>query len=143
MTGPATALAAPHRLPRRQCQRYQCQRIRKVKTVADARDDEELLAALRQAHRARQAVPPEFVEAAKSAFAWHNIDAELAQLTYDSYRETADATRTRYEAASIRNLTFTSASLSIELEVAEDMLLGQVIPPPAPPTNFHPRPGLQ
>ncbi len=54
--------------------------------MADAWDDEELLAALRQAHRARQAVPPEFVEAAKSAFAWHNIDAELAQLTYDSYR---------------------------------------------------------
>ena len=31
-----------------------------------------------------EAVPPEFVEAGKNAFAWHNIDAELAQLTYDS-----------------------------------------------------------
>jgi hypothetical protein len=114
-----------------------------VKTVADAWDDEELLAALRQAHRARQAVPPGFVEAAKSAFAWHNIDAELAQLTYDSYRETADATRARAEAASIRNLTFTSASLSIELEVAEDLLLGQVIPPQAATIKLQPRTGVE
>ena len=52
--------------------------------VAEGWDDEALLAALRQALRARQAVPAEFVEAAKNAFAWHNIDAELAQLTYDS-----------------------------------------------------------
>ena len=47
-------------------------------------DDEELLAALRQALRARQAVSPGFVEAGKGAFAWRTIDAELAQLTYDS-----------------------------------------------------------
>jgi len=114
-----------------------------VKTVADAWDDEELLAALRQAHRARQAVPPEFVEAAKSAFAWHNIDGELAQLTYDSYRETVDVTRTRAEAASIRNLTFTSASLSIELEVAEDLVLGQVVPPQAATIKVQPRTGAE
>ena len=49
--------------------------------VTDGWDDEELLAALRQALTARRAVPPEFVEAGKNAFAWHNIDAELAQLT--------------------------------------------------------------
>jgi len=37
----------------------------------------------------------------------------------------------RSEAASIRALTFTSAHLSIELEVGKDSLLGQVIPPQA------------
>ena len=47
-------------------------------------DDEQLLAALREAVRDRQAVPPWFVEMATNAYAWHNIDAELAQLTYDS-----------------------------------------------------------
>jgi hypothetical protein len=58
-----------------------------VSTKPEVWDDEELLAALREALAERQAVPPEFVEAAKNAFAWHNIDAELAELTYDSSRD--------------------------------------------------------
>jgi hypothetical protein len=91
-------------------------------------DDEELLAALREALRARQAVPPEFVAVGKNAFAWHNIDAELAQLTYDSSRDSDYEPSMRAEAASIRALTFTSAHLSIELEVTEDSLVGQIIP---------------
>jgi hypothetical protein len=91
-------------------------------------DDEELLAALRQALAERQVVPPEFVEAAKNAFAWHNIDAELAELTYDSSRDAEPASRTRAETASIRALTFTSAHLTIELEVTHDSLLGQIVP---------------
>jgi hypothetical protein len=91
-------------------------------------DDEELLAALREALRARQAVPPEFVEAGQNAFAWHNIDAELAQLTYDSSRDSDYEPSMRAEAASIRALTFTSAHLSIELEVTDDSLVGQIIP---------------
>ena len=40
--------------------------------------DEQLLAALGEALRARQAVPEWFVETGKNAYAWHNIDAELA-----------------------------------------------------------------
>jgi hypothetical protein len=95
--------------------------------VASGPDDELLLAALRRAIRARQAVPPEFVAAAKNAFAWHDIDAELAQLTYDSSLGPA-VTATRAEAASIRALTFTSPRLTIELEVTEDSLLGQIVP---------------
>jgi hypothetical protein len=103
-----------------------------VSAVTSGLDDELLFAALRQAIRARQAVPPEFVAAAKNAFAWHDIDAELAQLTYDSSHGPAlTATRaeaTQAEAASIRALTFTSPRLTIELEVNEDSLLGQVVP---------------
>ena len=99
-----------------------------MSTVADSWNDEALLAALQQALDARRAVPPEFVEAGKSAFAWHNIDAELAQLTYDSVRDTEPAAATRAEAASIRALTFTSAHLTIELEVTEDSVLGQIVP---------------
>ena len=41
--------------------------------MTDAWTDEELLAELRQALRARQAVPPGFVEAAKGALAWRTI----------------------------------------------------------------------
>ncbi len=96
-------------------------------------DDEQLLAALRESMRARQAVPDEFVEMGKSAYTWHNIDAELAQLTYDSGREQDRdvAASVRSETALIRALTFTSAHLSLELEVTETSLLGQIIPPRA------------
>ena len=99
-----------------------------MSAMPEVYDDEELLAALRQALAERQAVPPEFVEAAKNAFAWHNIDAELAELTYDSSRDAEPAPSTRAETASIRALTFTSAHLTIELEVTHDSLLGQIVP---------------
>jgi hypothetical protein len=91
-------------------------------------DDEELLAALREAVRARQAVPEGFIETAKNIFAWHNIDAELAQLSYDSSVDVGRSALVRSETASIRTLTFSSARLSIELEVADECLLGQIIP---------------
>jgi hypothetical protein len=97
--------------------------------VLDGWDDEQLLAELRKAMRERQAVPREFVSAAKSAFAWRDIDAELAQLTYDSGHDSDPIASTRSEAASIRALTFTSVHLSIELEVTQDCLLGQIVPP--------------
>jgi len=98
--------------------------------MPDVYDDDELLTALREALAERQAVPPEFVEAAKNAFAWHNIDidAELAELTYDSSRDAEPAPSTRAETASIRALTFTSAHLTLELEVTHDSLLGQIVP---------------
>jgi hypothetical protein len=92
-------------------------------------DDEELLAALRDALRARSDVPPELVEAAKSAYVWRTIDAELAEITYDSSREPQAAEGTRSESASIRALTFSSAHLTVEVEVTENSLIGQVIPP--------------
>jgi hypothetical protein len=112
-----------------------------VSVVAKRWDDEQLLAALRQAVLARQAVPPEFVGAGKSAFAWHNIDAELAQLTYDSSRDSQYELSLRAEAASIRALTFTSAHLTIELEVTQDSLVGQIIPAQSATIKVQPRDG--
>ena len=93
-------------------------------------NDEELLAALGEAFRARAEVPEWFVEMGKNALAWHNIDAELAQLTYDSGRDGAALASVRSETASVRSLTFSSAKFTIELEVAAG-LLGQVMPPGA------------
>jgi hypothetical protein len=112
--------------------------------MPDRPDDEELLAALGDAMRARQAVPEWFVETGKNAYAWHNIDAELAQLTYDSDSETdrGAAAAVRSESASIRALTFTSARLSIELEVASDSLLGQIVPPRAGTLEVHTTAGV-
>jgi hypothetical protein len=107
-------------------------------------DDEQLLAALSEAMRTRRGVPEWFVETGKNAYAWHNIDAELAQLTYDSDSD-ADrgrAAAVRSEAASIRALTFTSARLSIELEVTSDSLVGQIIPPRAGTLEVHTTAGV-
>jgi hypothetical protein len=97
--------------------------------VRDDWDDDQLLATLGEAMRARETVPARFIEAAKNAYAWHNIDAELAELTYDSSRDESWSAAVRSETASIRTLTFTSAHFSLELEVTEDSLLGQIIPP--------------
>lgn len=105
-------------------------------------DDEELLAALGEAFRARDEVPEWFTRTGRNVFAWHNIDAELAQLTYDSRDDRELATTVRSETASIRALTFTSARTSIELEVAETALLGQIVPPRAGTLEVHTTAGV-
>jgi hypothetical protein len=114
-----------------------------VSTVNAGWDDEELIAALRQAVRAREAVPAGFVAAARDAFAWHNIDAELAQLTYDSTTDAELAQAVRTETASIRALTFTSAHLTIELEVTLDGLIGQIVPAEPAVVKIQPEVGAE
>jgi hypothetical protein len=126
--------------------------------LADGWDDDDLLAALRQAVRERQAVPPEFVEAGRNAFAWRNFDAELARLTYDSAENAARdvghdvykgaAVRAgpvsgRAERASVRALTYTSVHLTIELEVTQDSVLGQVVPAQPATIRVQPRTGSE
>ena len=97
--------------------------------MSDLWDDDQLLMALGAALKAREAVPARFTETAKNAYAWHNIDAELAELTYDSSRDESWSAAVRSETASVRALTFTSAHFSLDLEIAEDSLLGQIMPP--------------
>jgi hypothetical protein len=106
------------------------------------RDDDKLLAALREAMREREAVPAWFVETGKNAYAWHNIDAELAQLTYDSHNDQRLAAVTRSEPALIRALAFTSPHLLLELEVSEDGLRGQIIPPGPGTLEIHTKAGI-
>jgi hypothetical protein len=48
----------------------------------------------------------------------------------------------RSETATIRALTFTSAHLSIELEVADGSLFGQVVPPQAGTLETHTKAGM-
>jgi hypothetical protein len=91
-----------------------------------SRDEDRLLDALKAALKARADVPPEFIQAGKDAYAWRTIDAELAQLTYDSTRDVSAGMRS--VPAAIQAMTFTSAHLTIELEVGDDCLHGQVIP---------------
>ena len=94
-----------------------------------ADDDDLLLAALGDAVRAARDVPASFVEAGRAAYTWHGIDAELAALTFDSAAEPAAVPATRAEEASPRFLTFTTADLTIELEVGADAITGQIVPP--------------
>jgi hypothetical protein len=110
-----------------------------VSVVNAVWEDDDLISALQEALRAREVVPDEFVEAGKAAFAWRNIDAELARLTYDSVRDLELAASLRAEEATIRALTFTSARLTIELEITTDAVLGQIVP--AQPATIIVQPG--
>ena len=106
-------------------------------------DDEQLLAALSEAMKARQVVPSRFAETARNAFAWHGIDAELAQLTYDSHNERRVPAAVRSETAPIRAITFTSPRLRVELEITEGSVLGQVIPSRAGILEIHTKAGIR
>ena len=101
-------------------------------------DDDELIAALDEAMQSARAVPREFVEMGKIAYTWHNIDAELAALSYDSAAEEAGIPAvTRAEPAPIRALTFASNDLEIELEVTHEELRGQLVPPQPGSVDIH------
>lgn len=93
-------------------------------------NDRELIDELAEALHAAQEVPREFIDAGKAAYSWRNIDAELAALTYDS--AVADVTAeppVRAEPATLRALTFVAPNLALELELADDTLQGQLVPP--------------
>jgi hypothetical protein len=95
-----------------------------------ADDDDDLVAALQEAFRAEQEVPREFIEMGQAAYTWRSIDAELAALTFDSATELAAAAApVRSAEASPRFLTFSSADLTIELEIGPDGIIGQIVPP--------------
>jgi hypothetical protein len=105
-----------------------------MRAVHEDWDDEPLLTALHESLLARRDVPAWFTEIGQGAYAWQNIDVELAQLTYDSSRDNdlegvIRSADTRSEPASIHTLTFSSVCLSIELEVTAHSLVGQIIPP--------------
>ena len=97
--------------------------------MADSWDDEALLAALQQAWPG----PPGRAARVRRGgqervrVAQHRRRAGPAHLRLGT--ATAErAAAARAEAASIRALTFTSAHLTIELEVTPDSLVGQVVP---------------
>ncbi|MDA0638605.1 hypothetical protein OUY22_34795 [Nonomuraea sp. MCN248] len=93
------------------------------------KDDERLLAALRRADEAAREVPLEFVAAGKAIFTWYDIDAELASMTYDSAAERGQPSPTRGpEHVPLRALIFATGEVTIELEVGQEALLGQLVP---------------
>jgi hypothetical protein len=93
--------------------------------------DEQLLADLRDAG-SLDAVPADAVAAARAAFLWRTIDAELAELTYDSVLDDQLLAGVR-STATARFLTFESPDLTVEVEASPvgeaHRLMGQLVPP--------------
>jgi hypothetical protein len=93
--------------------------------------DQDLLNELDNALRAEQEVPASLVDAGKAVWTWRSVDAELAALTFDSAAGVLEdwLVTTRSEAATLRSLTYVSPTLTIELEVTREGVIGQVQPP--------------
>ncbi|WP_435205014.1 hypothetical protein [Micromonospora sp. bgisy143] len=92
-------------------------------------DDAALTAELGAALREGASVPEELLTAARAAFAWRNVDAEvaLAELTFDSACDAAPALIR--SAGSTRTLSFRSAVVTLEIEVTDAGIVGQLSPP--------------
>jgi hypothetical protein len=90
--------------------------------------DDDLMAELGQALAEAQDVPAEVAEAARASYTWRTVDEELEQLTlaYDSAM--VDAAHVRAAGSAARMLVFESEDVTIEVEVNDDVLMGQVVP---------------
>lgn len=91
-------------------------------------DDNGLLELLGDALRATDPVPAHVLDGARAAFTWRTIDAELAELVFDSSRELAGV---RAEESN-RQVTFKAPGVEIEVMVIENgtrRLVGQLVPP--------------
>jgi hypothetical protein len=99
-------------------------------------DDEAVFEELRGLVARADPVPERLQEAARIAFTWRTIDAELAELMQDSAELDAGALALRSAAAGPRLLSFESPRAAIEAEVTvtgprERRLAGQILPPVA------------
>lgn len=98
-------------------------------TTESEPEDGDLLAALRGVWDEVDSVPAHVLEAARGAFAWRDLDAELAELVLDS-RLTDAGVRS---ADGPRLLTFEAPGLTVEVEVGVTAtgrnLVGQLVPP--------------
>jgi len=97
-------------------------------------DDLKLLGELRDAGRL-DPVPFEAIVAARSSLAWRTLDAELAELAYDSLLDDNVLAGIRSADAPPRLVSFECAALSVEIETASTgsgrCLVGQLMPPQA------------
>ena len=94
--------------------------------------DDQLTGELRRLASRLDPVPPELLDAAAGAFAWRDIDAELAELVFDSLVDTDEASLVR-GAPERRLVSFTGGGLTIDVEVTsagpERTVMGQIVPP--------------
>ncbi|MET9390199.1 hypothetical protein ABZY20_07260 [Streptomyces sp. NPDC006624] len=89
-------------------------------------DDELLEEELRQAAAVLDPVPAELQQLAVDAYALHDLDARVAELTFDSL---VDALPVRGATDVPRMLTFRAGEVTVDVEVTPHGLMGQVLPP--------------
>jgi len=94
--------------------------------------DDKLTGELRRVAARLDPVPPELLAGAAGAFTWRDIDAELAELVFDSLLDTDEASLVR-GAPERRLVSFTGGGLTIDVEVTsagpERTVMGQIVPP--------------
>lgn len=81
---------------------------------------------LRRACAILDPVPAELRQIAVAAFALHDLDARIAELTFDSV---VDAIPVRGATDVPRMLTFRAGEVTVDVEVTAQGLMGQVLPP--------------
>jgi len=100
--------------------------------MSDALDDSELERELRRAAARLDPVPPEVVQAAVDASSWRDIDAELAELVFDSLLDADQATLVRGSPGP-RLVSFKTPELTVDVEVTDTGsgrdVMGQITPP--------------
>ena len=89
------------------------------------RDDEELMVELAAAVEEETAVSDRRRAAAKAAFTWRTVDAELAELLHDSALDVGAAVRSGTDGP--RMLSFRRAAVTLEVEVDGEQVLGEVV----------------
>ncbi|HYK68411.1 MAG TPA: hypothetical protein VEV45_10730 [Streptosporangiaceae bacterium] len=102
--------------------------------MSDETDNADLEEELRQVVAQIDSVPPALLEAAVGALAWRTIDADLAELVFDSLVDQDEAALVRGTTHG-RMLSFRARTLSIDVEVTSKgnsrMMVGQLVPPQA------------
>ncbi len=88
--------------------------------------DDDLMAELAEAVAEESAVIDRRREAARAAFTWRSVDAELMELLHDSALEAGAAVRGAGDPG--RMLSFGRGGLIVELEVGAGAVTGQVLP---------------
>jgi hypothetical protein len=100
--------------------------------MRDERDDDKLEEELRRLAARVDPVPTELLQGATGAFAWRDIDAELAELVFDSLLDTDEATVVR-GSPDRRLVSFAAGELTIDVEVTATgparTVMGQIVPP--------------
>jgi hypothetical protein len=90
-------------------------------------NDDDLMRALGDAVSETRAVPDTARTAARAAFSWRTVDGELLALSYDSMLH-EDALVRRADGAQVRTASFQGDGVTLEVEIDDGNLLGQLVP---------------
>jgi hypothetical protein len=103
----------------------------------ESTQDEELLAMLRKGLAEGDPVPSDVADFAMAAFTWRDIDAELAELDFDSADE--DVPTGVRSSTTVRMMSFQAGQwmIDIEYDEAAGRLIGATTPPARYSVDLH------